>query len=67
MTLQKLKDMGVLGGLGGKKLVNSQMLFECKYLDGRFSRYKARLVINGHLDAVRTRVRTPKGQSTTAL
>ncbi len=43
MTLQRLKDMGVLGGPGGKKLVNSQMLFENKFLDGWFSRYKARL------------------------
>ena len=53
MTLQRLKDMGVLGGPGGKKLVNSQMLFENKFLDGWFSRYKARLVINGHPGAVR--------------
>ena len=53
MTLQRLKDMGVLGGSGGKKLVNSQMLFECKFLDGWFNRYKARMVINGHPGAVR--------------
>ena len=53
LLIQELMDMGIMGGKDGKKVVNSQMLFESKLLDGLFARYKARMVLNGHPGAVR--------------
>ena len=53
LTVEQLESMGIMGGRDGKKVVRTQMLFEAKLLDGLFSRYKARLVANGHPGAVR--------------
>ena len=35
--IQEFMDMGIMGGTDGKKVVNSQMLFESKLLDGLFT------------------------------
>jgi len=53
LLIEELVSMGVMGGRDGKKIVNTQMLFESKLLDGLFNKYKARCVANGHPGAVR--------------
>ena len=49
LSKSELINMGILlPAPGGKRLVNMQMLFESKMLDGAFNKFKCRLVAQGH-------------------
>ena len=49
LTKSDLINMGILlPATGGKRLVNMQMLFESKMLDGAFNKFMCRLVAQGH-------------------
>ena len=57
LSKSELINMGILlPAAGGKRLVNMQMLFESKMLDGAFNKFKCRLVAQGHPGAVRKHI-----------
>lgn len=57
LSKSELINMGILlPATGGKRLVNMQMLFESKMLDGAFNKFKCRLVAQGHPGAVRKHI-----------